>query len=179
MTARAPAAVPPLTPEQRRAARKAAAARALAASLERHGVPRARLAAAADVPEQHARAWADPEQSRSMPVHALAAIDRRVCLDVCEEALGPGWVIAALPPALPVTDDLRQAARIAQGGGAVLEGYLAALADGALDRVEIADIRRRVREQVRELVSLDASLERAEQALGRPMLRPLRVVGGE
>lgn len=169
------------TPKERRARRQAETARVLARSLEHHGISRAELAAKAGVPDQHGREWADPETNRNIAVADAAAAPHLVRVDLCEHIMGPGWCVAVLPATgARAEDDVRHAARIAQGGGVVVSKLLAAIADGQLDRTECTDIRAALREHIRELVSLDAGLEAGERTMGRPVEHApkLRVAGG-
>lgn len=163
----------PLTPKERRAAADAAASRALAASLETRNVTRAQLAADCDVPEQHARAWADPDVDRNISVARASCAPQMVRDDLAGFIAGPSRAVVILPAEGRIVDDMRSAARIAQGGGAVLEGLLDAISEG-ITSGRAAALLPRVREQIRNLCSLELSL----QAVERQQCRPVASIAG-
>lgn len=162
--------IPSPTPKQRRATRQAEAARALDASLQRHSLSRAQLAAKVGVPEQHAHEWATAEADRNMQLADAAGAPDLVRVDLAEHILGPTYVAALLPSVDKPVDDVRAAARIAHGGGAVLGDYLEAIADGTIDRPEATALRARLRAHIRDCVSLELSLEQAEKSHGRAVV---------
>lgn len=168
--------IPSPTPKQRRATRQAEAARVLDASLERHKLSRAQLAAKVGVPEQHAHEWATAEADRNMQLADAAGAPHLVRIDLAEYVAPPGCVVCVLPATERADDDLRVAANIARGGGVVLEKFLTAAADGRLDDEELAEIRYAVREQLRALASFDLGLAEAQKNHGRPLR--LCVAGG-
>lgn len=168
--------VPALTPQERRAKRQAEASRTLARSLDAHNVSQADLAAKCGVPCPHASEWANPEVNRNISLADAAAAPHLVRIDLAEHLLGPGMVAAVLPAASRIDDDFKHAASIARGGGAVLESYLEAIADGTITPAEAAGVRARILEQLRALVSLDASLALIEKQRGAPVRR-LHIAG--
>lgn len=151
----------------RRLARQEEAARVLCRALERHDVTRAALAAAAGVPEQRARDWADTEADRHLSLADACAAPHAVRVELAEHLAGPTHVVALLPTTdrtrLPA--DISAAGALVRGHAAVLDSLLAGLADGVLDPGERRHLRQRVRDHLRELAALEAALEQGDAEL--------------
>jgi hypothetical protein len=148
----------------------------LRGALERHGVTQAHVAADTGAGPTKVAQWCDPEADSAISVADAQVLPPAIRLELAELILGPGMCAAVLPAAERIADDVHHAARIAQGGGVVVSGLLAAVADGHIDRAEAADVRARVLEHIRELVSLERGLAEIERQNGAPVRR-LRAAG--
>lgn len=169
----------PRTARVLREERRARTSLLLRGALERHGVTQAHVAADTGAGLTKVAQWCDPEADPAISVADAQVLPAAIRVEIVEAILGEGYVVSQAPAVAHVDDDLRTAARIAQAGGELVAGYVAACADGTLDRAEAADLRARVHAHIRELRSLEHALEEAEKRQGRPVQSAiLRAVGG-
>jgi hypothetical protein len=98
-----PGSAPVQTPRSARLERQELVSRELAVILDRHRVTRAQLAAAAGVPEQRARDWADPEEDRHLAIADVLPQDPRVRVELAQLVAGDGFQVVLSTPATPET----------------------------------------------------------------------------
>lgn len=161
----------------RRAQRRADAALALRAAIERH-TTQAAAAAAIGVDASLVGDWCNPEHAATISIADLAALDVHVVREVVRAVLLPEELSVPDPASVDTGCDLRQSTEALVSASEASSLALEAWADGTMTRDEAGPV---IEAVDRALARLVAVRERARVAIREgvvPMRSPLRALHG-
>lgn len=169
-----------MSPEHDRREREQLVARAVSEGLAECAQADTWIAAQLSAKRSHVARWRDPGSGQSIPgaqILGLPPLARRRVIEVL--AISLGCALAELPAASSVGNDLALAIALQRETSEAVSSLLAAIADGAITRIEATPARREVRGAIAALLAVDAVLASAErEGVVAATGLPLRSVGG-
>jgi len=132
------------------------------------------MATALGIARQRVDEWLAPDGRKRLSASDLCVAPLPVRRAVCEEVMGPGYVIADLPTADVDVTHMRSLADSVTSHAAAIAAYARAVADSTITPAEGREIEARCRLAMRDLATMEAAGRAAARVAP---VSPLRKVG--